>query len=321
MKWLGAVILIALVPLGANALSIPSTSGIEISANPEHPRPSERVTITANPIGVSANTAVFDWVVDGVRVAQETGAKSITVTAPTLGNALEISVYITVDGFSAGSETFELRSATVALVWEAGTSRVPFYIGRPEPNGHSTITAVAVPNLVRSNGTLVDKRDVVYEWMVDGNPVPSSSGVGRSTIRAETPFYDTPFSLSVIASTQDGTISAKEQTVVVPRTPELVLYKDTPLGGIETERAIGDTLNFDEEEVVVNAYPLGVNAINALAPEWTLDGTPFTIESLSPWTAVFRKTSEGSGRYTVGISYSHVRNFLERASHSFLLTF
>lgn len=309
-----ALVLLFFVPHIASAVFL---STIDLSLVPENPRPNERVTVQAHLRGGDAQITEFYWYIEGVLVSQGVGVTSVVLDAPRAGENKKVQV-VTGTGASAEAAQIFIRPAEVLLLWEARTTVPPLYIGLPRAISGSSVTVTAVP-IVSENGSPVATQDLFYSWSMDGVQ-QKQRGFGVKTVSLTPPFYDDAFTVSVVVSTRNGSVTAEQRVRISPTKPQIVVYEETPLGGIHFARAVQSSFAFETSEVSFVAFPLYTNSTFGLTPQWTLNGTQFELEG-DPWRAVFRKTTAGTGSFTVGLSYEHERDFLERASRSFLVQF
>lgn len=314
MKYL-LLVLIAL-PTFANAAFL---SNVELTLTPDSPRPGVPVTVTAHLRSGSEQNVAFRWFVDGEVVSQGVGNAAITVDAPTAGKETKVQVVVGTGSASEAAQIF-IRPATVTIVWEADTVTPPTYVGLPRATSGSRVSLTAVSSLLTDKGTLLEPKDIYYEWQVDGKPQNKLTGYGLSTISLPPPFYNNAFTVSVQATSRDQRLSAETSVRITPTSPQILIYEETPLAGIRAERAVVDTYPFNRQEVSFVAYPLYAIRQDELVPTWTLNGSPFTLEG-DQWRAVFRKTSDGTGSFSVGLSFNHPNRFLEKARAAFLLQF
>ncbi len=295
-------------------------SSLEIGISPEHPHPRDTVTLTVSDYASDPGSTAYIWSVNDKVVEQGIGKTSITLVAGVLGSFQTVSVLASENGVARGNTSIIIRPASVDLVWEGDTYTPPLYIGRPLPNGQSTIHVLAVPHL--PNGSSESPPDsVVYSWSVNGLPLPKQSGYGKSSAIITPPKFDTPFTIRVTASTKNGATVAENSQVIEPRAPTILLYENAPLLGVRFDTTLKDAFPFAGDEVSFIAYPLFVSSADALSYTWRLDTKPFTIDATKPRFATFRKVGEGGGAHTITISFENVNKFLEHGTKTFQLTF
>lgn len=316
MRW---IISFALILLPATALAA-TFSGIALTTSPEVPAPGSPVTVTATVVDRDPFTLEYRWTVDGEETLRGVGQKSITVTAPAVGESLRVRLEASDGNGPYGSNEITLTPSAVYLEWDARTSAPPFYIGRHLSSGQSPVVVTATPYVLKSNGERYSSSELFFEWRVDrklqGSPV-----LGRTTVSIDPPFYNRAFVVSVLVYPKNKTAQATALTLITPQAAALVVYETAPLGGILDHRAITDSLSFSTQEVTLSAYPLRAAERSLLNFTWSLNDSPVEVDEQAPHTVTFRKTGDGEGSYTVRAEYVNPQRFLEKAARRFLLQF
>ncbi len=303
-----AITALLLVPQSLFAASI-----ADLTLTPAYPKPGESVTVTARVKQGSAATIPFRWTVNGAVVSSGLGNNSISTDAPSIGAEKVVTVLIGV-GVNAESVTTTIRPASVTLLWEAKTSVPPLYIGRALPTANATIVFNAIPDMRTAN------QDIAYTWKVNGATKLAQSGYGKSTFTTKPPLYNQPFTVSVVAESRSGALTASDSVRITPTKPTVAVYEVRPLEGILFNSAVLGTYPFTNSEVSFIAYPLHAANRNELTPTWKLNGSVFTLTG-NPWQSVFRKEGSGNGSYTVDVEVAHPTDFLAQAASQFLLQF
>lgn len=310
-----------LVPLFAAMLLLPACAyALEIGVEPEHPKPGDSVMLTVADYGGNTSNTTYVWSVNNAVVAQGVGQTSIALVAGTLGNAQTVQVLAIENGRARESTTFTIRPSSVDLVWEGNTYSRPFFLGRPLPNGQSTVTVLAIPHL-GAGKTEVASNNVIYTWKVNGVLLEKQSGYGKSSAVLSAPKFNAAFTVSVQASTMDGGSVAENTTVIEPHIPTTVFYEDAPLLGVRFDKAITGSFPFASDEVSFIGYPLFVNDLGALSYAWSLDGSVFDTDSSYPRMATFKKIGTGAGNHEISFSFKNPEKFLEEGESSFQLNF
>ncbi|MES2134737.1 MAG: hypothetical protein V4449_00650 [Patescibacteria group bacterium] len=316
-----ALSLLFLAPVFASAEILPTfSSELEIGVNPAHPRPGSQVTLTVSDPGREVGTTAYVWSLNGEVVDQGIDHTSIAIILDGLGTTETIRV-IAVENNSARADGITIiRPASVDILWEGNTYTPALYIGRPLPNGHSSVTLMAIPHLV-INGAEAPSNALVYSWKVNNVPLQKQSGYGKWSAVVTAPSFGGAFTVSVVVSTQDGSIAGEQSLTVQPQTPSLVIYEDAPLLGVRFDKAHTALFPLTGDEVSFVAYPLSIENTGDVSYTWTLDTVPFTVDPTKPQSATFRKVGTGSGAHTVRVSFENIKKFLEHANTSFQLTF
>lgn len=309
-----------LLPLSASGALIPNVGSIlDVSVRPEYPRPNDVVTVRVSDPG-NENSTAYVWSVNGKVVEQGVGATAITVTTSGVGEVKVVEVVATQNGQIRASGTTFIRPGLIDIVWEGNTVTPPFYGARPLPNGGSSLTLLAVPQL-SVDGRVVDPSILSYSWRVDGIPVTNQSGYGKSSAILMPPRFGSAFTVSVSVTNQEGTAQAQSSVVIRPQTPKIIIYENAPLLGVRFNRIVSGLFSFKGDEVSFSAYPLFASSVQALTYEWSIDGKPFTVDQFKPLDVKFRKVGEGVSSHAVTITFNNPRNFIENGKGTFGLQF
>ncbi len=315
------IALFFLAPAFVWADLIPTYSAtLDLIMVPQYPKPGDTVTLTVGGYGGSADAATYIWSVGSDVVLQGVGAKTFTLTAGALGDTQIVTVLATDNGIPKAAAQATIRPADIDIVWEGKTAAPPLYMGRPLPNGGSTITLLAVPHIV-SGGKEIAPDSLIYNWQEGGAPLGNVSGYGKSSVKVTPPRFGDSFIVSVRAQTKDGTLAAEGSAIIQPQNPSVVVYENAPLLGVRFEKSASGAFVFTEEEVSFRAFPLFVESPAALLYQWALDGEAFDVDPGNPRDVTFRKVGSGSGAHSVTFSFSSPTSFLEHAESSFTLTF
>ncbi len=301
--------LFLLLPVSVSATALDTV----ITATPKNPEPGARVELTASPRGYDPTLARFTWLVDDEEVASGIGRTTASLVAPALGEASVVRVIVN-DEERASPLT--IRPTRVTIEWEGIAERPPLYVGRPLFSGQGFVRAVAVPELVSSNGVPIPGNQIRYTWSQNGNRIRGPE-FGASSIVVEPIFYNRPFSLTVEAT--GGGLTAAHTVVLQAADPDIVVYEQSPLLGLLDHRAVEGTYDFAASEVSFIAHAL--HTTSGLTYRWSLNGEPIIIAEGDPRVAVFKKTGAGAGAYTVGIEVGNPSSFLEEVRRAFLLQF
>ncbi len=293
---------------------------MEVSLSPEHPKPGERVTLTVSDFSGDRATTAYIWSADGKTIAQGIGLVSISRTAGNIGSSEDIAVRAVENGRARGTASVTIRSASVDILWEGETDVPPLYPGRPLPNGKSSVRVFAVPHLSVA-GRELGAAEAVYRWSVDGSPVTRGSEYGKASAVITPPRFGAAFTVSVEASSRDGSVTGVSSVIIQPQTPTAVIYENAPLLGMRFDRALRGLVPFPNAEISFVAYPLFVMDANEPSYVWQLDGKPFDVNPDDPRAVTFRKVGTGTGRHLVSLSFQNRKNFLEEGRTEFGLTF
>ncbi len=301
------------------AFSHAAARSIELVTEPEYPKPNQALVVRAHLKQGTPSATLFTWSVDGKQVSAGTGIDSVITTAPAAGKTQTVSVTTENGSYSETVHTI-IRPGSVILSWNALTLTPPLYRGRALPTPKSSVILSATPRIVDNEGGLVPSRSVNYTWYVNNVPDIAASGKGKQSYVYTFGLLARPVTISVIAGSPDGTVTASDSTPITTTKPRLVLYEKRPLEGLLLNKAVAGTYAFTENELDLRAYPVFASDVSRIKPKWTIDGAPFEITG-EPWLAVFKKTGSGAGSKNVSVTTSHPTDFLSTMSTNLLLQF
>ncbi len=303
-RMLAVVSFIIFLPLFAYAQIIPiPEQSVEIVASPEYPKPFSTVVLTANTFNAT-NLIAYRWSVDGVPALEGVGANTLSLQVGSIGQSYDVRLEIvSTDGRTVGTTRYVVRPADVDLVWEARTFVPSFYIGRRLPTATSDITVLALPFL-RNNVSGDDASAYTYEWSVDSQRLSEQSGLGKTSATITPPFFSRPFNVSVLVSTDNGSLAARETIHIAPITPLAIIYEDNPLLGLLTHRLLQGTLTLIDEEVTLLAFPYFVDNPDEITYAWSLNNKSVETDGDMPNKTTLKRTGGVRGVFPVGVSFT-----------------
>jgi hypothetical protein len=163
------------------------------------------------------------------------------------------------------------------------------------------------------NGSRVNPTTITYRWSQNGEyrHLASQSGYGRNSVVMKADPSRASFRLEVEASSLlDGNTKGKGNNRIQILKPQIVFYKEDPLGGINYERAILGTLNHKAgTDLHLVAEPYFITPTHRLHQDldyrWTLDGRVVPREELPNKAEVLLVSStgqRGTSRLSVSVS-------------------
>ena len=315
------VLVVFLSPITVFGAVVPTPSITPvISASPSYQAPRTPVTLRAY-ANVPKGVVLYAWVVDGTEIARGLDIDRVTINTGGEGSAQSVTVTLTdTDTGVEGRALYIIRPASVDLLWEGNTYTPPFYRGKAYPTGGSSLVVEAVP-YVFANGERVPKSNLVFNWEVDGNKLPESSGYGESVLRIAPTRFKYATAVAVTVTTPDGALGARTSVSVPTRTPLVVLYEDKPLSGTWFTKATPALTRLTGSEIAFKAVPFFVLNPKNLTYVWELNNEVFEVSESDPSVAVFRKTGGGEGQYPVSVTIEKPGSIFERASAGFDLAF
>ena len=130
-----------------NAQGIPiSVGGLDLSSSNDYPTPGQNITVTARSYSIDINAAKLTWSVNGKTVQQGVGLTTYSVTAPSLGKDLNISVAAAAPDGAVIANQITISPGSVDMILESDGYMPPFFKGKLPVAYQNTIKVVAVPH-------------------------------------------------------------------------------------------------------------------------------------------------------------------------------
>lgn len=231
----------------------------KITINPEIPDPNEPVFISIESFSTNLQTSQIEWREDGYVVLSGINETQFQTIAPEAGVTKTIVLTVTKQNGGEIQKTITFSTADVHLLYQPLTYTPPFYKGAPIFTSQSRVILSAIPYFVVGTNILINPKDLIYNWKIDGQNIPSSSGIGKDVATYDGVLIQRPTEISVEVSTIDGVIKAKDSVVLSLNNPEVILYENNPLYGTIFEKAVSGTFSLDRGEIELGAQPYFFN--------------------------------------------------------------
>ena len=227
-----------------------------ITAAPSSPAPGEIITLQAVTPIFDKDTTFYEWTINGKFRADLSGRGkySAEAIAGPVGSIITVSVRATASDKSAATMSSTIRVSALALVWSADTSIPPWYDGKALASPGSTVTVVAIPEIVIA-GKTVDPKNLVYQWGL-GDEKQYASGVGKQSIQIQT--SQTPQTSHWVRVTVEDigrTVKKEGAVFITNRDPSISLYRFSSAGGTEYRSAQAITQIAKGEALTLIAEP------------------------------------------------------------------
>lgn len=326
-KWLRNILIVL-----AFAAALPAHAQLAGQADPvqyivasETPGPHEPVVITVQGVGSFLGDATLTWRLNGVVAKQGTGASTYTFTTGALGQESDVRLTINSPTQGSISHTFTFNPSTVDLVWEADTSVPPLYRGHALYSAGSDLTVVAFPTVV-VGGKKIAAQSLSYQWTLNDNPAPQSSGTGKYIFSFTGDQLNQGEDVSVDVYLGSQKVGYGEVTIPVSQ-PKLLLYNKDALRGVVWDRALPAAISLAAKEITVQAQPYffstGALLDGSLGWTWTLDDSPITGPYTSQGLLTLRQTgtTQGSANLTVAVQNNSDTQLIQSAQAALQLVF
>lgn len=300
------------------------TEQISVHTSPEKPQPHEKVAISIESFSTNLNKSYIVWSINGVVKDEGAGKTTFTFVSGDAGTVQNISIDITTEDKRVITHQLSFAPAKVGLVVEADTYTPPFYKGKALFTPQSTLKVVAFPQLVTSSGYEIPADNLVYTWKVDGKVMQSASGYGKSSFIMEGNLIPRSVYITAEVSAYGSPLSAVQTIQVDPVQPEIVMYEDSLLYGIQRQLGFTSGIYLPTKELKLFAEPYYMSASVAqsadLTFQWTLNGEP--ISPLSPPNIIGLENRSGeAGTATLGLTIEHLKKLLQAPEVSLSIEF
>ena len=277
---------------------------IQYVVSPQTPGPNTQVNIEVQGVGSFVGDSTITWSQDGKVVSSGVGQRDFSFTTGALGTQTHIHVVVKSATEGTLTQDWVFIPSAVNLVWEADTSVPPFYRGKALYSGGSQVRVVAFPNIV-VNGKTFAASSLSFQWTLDGDPLPSQSGLGKNSLTFTGSQLQPEEDVSV--DVYYGASKVGQGSVAIPATvPQLLLYDKDPLRGLLLDTALPAGIALASNEFSVQAVPYYFSNASikngSLSYTWTLNGNDTTGPSAAQGLLTLRQTGAGTGAAVLGVA-------------------
>ncbi len=293
------------VPFFASAQTTGSATGLGlrntdtavlIHAEPATPAAGAVVRFTAESPLFDLTKSMITWSVNGKETTKGIGEKVIDITIDKKGTPVTVHVDVTNDSWGNASADVSIAPLQLDLLIDAMSYVPPFYRGRALPAAGGHIHAQALARFVQ-NGARVSEKIITYTWKQNGRTLGSISGLGRSAVTLEAPALFDSNQITVLATTDDGALSAETSATIASVEPILALYENHPLFGIMFHQMTPNSLTVPSAERTFVAIPYFADALRAEDPHlryaWSVNDSPIAASSTKTNEITIRADSGG----------------------------
>ena len=295
----------------------PSIGSVDIIVTPEHPRPGEQVSVTAQSFLIDLDRATLLWQVNGRTAARGVGIKSMSTTAGQTGSVLNVTLTITTAGGTRLSAAESIAITDIDLLWHAITYTPPFYAGKALPAADASVLVAALPHFIDQSGRELAPETLMYTWRRDTTVLGEQSGRGRQSVTVQGPKAGDLVRISVAVSSADRRLNGSGIVTIEAVEPKVLLYRNEPLLGIRFEQALGETFALQGDEEVLTAYPYFASATGRSDPSltytWSVNGARVPAMKTDAGSIVLRRVGEGSGTASLSLTLQNLKKILQSA--------
>ncbi|MBA3733103.1 hypothetical protein H0W91_01870 [Patescibacteria group bacterium] len=309
------------VNLKAQALG----SDIEVTISPENPGPNQSVYASVVSYSTNINTANITWKINGKTSLKGIGEKTFQFVTGDLNKLTTLEIDVITNEGDKIVKIISFKPVAVDLTWQTTGLTPPFFKGRTLFSHENKITFIAVPHMIGTNGREVSPNNLVYKWKLNGSVMDSDSGYGKSTYNMTGSIISRPLQVEVEVTSANTAGVGYAETVVNPIDPTVVLYRKSPLYGIEFQKALIGTVSMNdskEASIIGMPYFFGVSSPYSpqLSYKWSINGISIDNDTTQT-TRVFRQIEGTNGTSNISLSIENSYKILQVSRSEFDLTF
>ncbi len=264
-----------------------SLANFKLQSRPVFPAPEEKTVVSLNDYSINSTGARVEWYVDGVTVPDSNNKRAVEVTAPKLGDTMNVTARFLFPSGRVSEASLTLRPVQVDIILEPLTHVPVFYRGRSLATQQSTIRAIA---LVYADGSGKPSTGFSYKWQTNGTVIEGGSLYEGNVIEFDPPLRRTITLELEVADKQGTPVGSKTVTFPLVQ-PSVLFYEHNPLRGL-SPIAVGNPFRFGSPEVTVRAEPynISIDALNDPLREitWRLNGAD-TLTGPDPYIITLRE--------------------------------
>ena len=292
---------------------------VNVEISPENPGPNQSVNVYLTSYSTNINTANITWKVNGKTVRFGKGEKSFSFIVGDMQTTTTLSVVINTEEGETITKTVKIKPTSVDLIWQSDGFVPAFYKGKTFFSHQNRITFIALPHLINSSGQEISAKNLLYKWTKDGSVDEVASGFGKNTYTITPSIISRALDVAVEVTSSSNPSVGRAELVVQPIEPSVVIYKKSPLYGIEFEHALQNSMKLEDKELTIIAMPFyfGINP-GALSYNWSINGEPIGQNSN---IQVFRPKEKTSGTSNISLQVGNIDKILQSATADFNLKF
>ncbi len=243
------------LPLYSSAYIERTVGGSLIAeVNPRAPKPNQMVNIKLSGYGFNLDTSDITWILNNEIMDSGRGMKEFSFQMGGVGSVN--SLYATVETRTERTlgKNLIFRPAEVELMFESNTYVPRGYRGARLPSPGSLVKVVAKPNFIINNENL-DPTSLEYQWRRNGTLLSNENTNNPEILifRLNEDGRGERIEVSVFSRTYGS--RAENSIIITPVNPEIILYENRPLLGVDYKQAITDRLNLSIGTISLKAEP------------------------------------------------------------------
>ncbi len=309
------------IDIAKNSLITPP----ELILDSKNMKPGTNMRVSVNTFSLDLGGSNIAWYHNGKSVSSGSGNVSYRFILGVLGTAENIRAVITTSTGKIYEVSKIIRPARIYVTWRAETYTPPWYKGKTLPPPGATIKVIAVPDF-RIGQTVLDPRDITYEWTINDAKQPVSSGTngkGKNIFSFTTGLNaNIEHKITVFGKDAAGRIAHEESFKIRAHRPELVFYERDPLLGLKYWQALRDTQVPSGKDTVLQFEPFNLHTedMRELFYTWKVNGQKITNQNPQSRVLRFSSSAGSSGRQAINVSYENPNRVFMRGSSQIAIT-
>jgi hypothetical protein len=324
-KFLVLAIISLILPLGVSAYyESPSAGDLRTSIYPQNPGTSQKTSLSLASYLLKLDTCEIIWSQDKKIASQGIGQKSFSFTTGQLGQIVSISAILNCPNRDQIKKDWLFQTNEVEFLIAADTYVPPFYRGGNRISSKSSVKIVAMPQVFTSTGDLMKAENLIYRWTKNGKAMPISSGYGKNTITVQASEIPGTTNYAVEISSLAGEIKTTKTINITTEDPQIILYENKPLLGIQSQKGLRSLLNLTDSETTLTAEPFFFAnsdlAGGNLTFSWQMNN-----KAISPSTdsrsVTLRQEAGQSGEAIISLRVANATNLFSGAEQTLKVNF
>lgn len=261
--------------LGSFSLASAQASA-RIDLTPENPEPRSSVRLTLTSFAFDVSSSLITWKVNGTQVLSGDGERNLTVRTGDVGESQVVTVTAQNQAGYFVEQKITITPASVALIYEAPRSHVPFfYEGRSFASTGGLVKVTALPSM-SDGGGVIPSTSLSYTWYVNGEVLRNFSGFGKQSAEFRLDYLQDTNEVRVVARTPKGA-SASKTITISPFEIKPVLYRYNEIFGAQLNSPVSSRLETTATVALkLEPYFISSKEDRPSTYKWLLDGFDVT---------------------------------------------
>ncbi len=320
------ILSLVFLPIITSAQTIDSyNESLRTVITPANPQPNQTISITLESSLVDLSLSTITWSVDGKIVSKSRDNRKLETKLKDAGKETKILISVSSPSSGALNKEIVINPASIDLIYEANTYTPPFYKGKALPSAESSVTLLTLPKFFKKNGAAILAKDLMFTWKKDGVVDGAKSGLGKNTYTFATGRLpeNTPLVEVSVLSPEEG-IRGYSSLLLPTTEPQLVIYEDNPILGVNLNQAVPREGNLNGKEMSLVAYPYFFSGKNKESQSfeytWYINNEKIIDIPKNKSTLTIR-SPEGIGSSSIRVSLSNINRIFQAAASNILVKY